>query len=213
MFRTHQHPRGAPIMSSRFFGGACVFASLAFAASQPSAAQAPVVNDGSSITWPTYAEALEREQITIESVPLGDRTVRVELQRFEPFTRDARLVVVGSDGQREMPRPEVAVFSGKVTGDDTSSAFISLSPFGAYGFIVASGATHVISTGSFGSAEAVHVASLQSLPVGNEPYRCYADESYVIGPVAPPGATNRGTPPCRTAVLAIETDYEYTANL
>lgn len=189
--------------------------STAFAIWGPgfAAAQSPTVNDGSRVAWPTYADAALRDQIAIDAVPIAGQSVRVELRRFEPITRDARFVVVGEAGPRDVARPEVAVFFGKVAGDEASSAFVSVSPFGTYGFVVAAGETHVISTGAFGSAEAVQLASLRSLPVGNEPYRCHTDESYVIDPPAPPGAANRGTPPCRTAVLAIETDYEYTANL
>jgi hypothetical protein len=201
-------------MISRIRGLTFVIALLwQFAGSHPLSAQVPAIGDGSPVAWPTYAEAAQRDQIVIENLPIGGQARRVEMRRIDPFTRDARIVVVSENGTRESARPDVAIFSGRLADDATSTAFLSVSPFGTYGFIAAGSDTHVISTGAFGSAQAVQLASLQSLPVGNEPYRCFTDESYVIGPPSPPGEANRGIPPCRTAVLAIETDAEYTANL
>jgi hypothetical protein len=104
------------------------------------------------------------------------------------------------------------VFSGIVAGDPTSNAFLSVSPFGTYGFVTTAADTVVISSGPFGSGEAVQAASVSSLPVPEQPYRCLATDGQDFVPPTPPVAP-RGTPPCRTAIVGIETDYEYTSEL
>ncbi|HJN79782.1 MAG TPA: hypothetical protein QF455_02820, partial [Phycisphaerales bacterium] len=56
------------------------------------------------------------------SLPTGQREpLSLELERFEVFTKDAKVVVAKIEGGRivehEVPQPTLAVFRGHVTGD------------------------------------------------------------------------------------------------
>ena len=82
-----------------------------------------------------------------------------------------------------------------------------------------SASEHALSTGPWqpDADLRLHVTRTVELPVP-EPVDggpCLTDESFIVTPVIPGGNPTgaSGPPPCRALRLAIDTDYEYTANL
>ncbi len=53
------------------------------------------------------------------------------LRPAQPFSPDARLIVVGPEGERELPMPTVRHFIGSERGDDASQAFVSVAADGS----------------------------------------------------------------------------------
>lgn len=55
----------------------------------------------------------------------------LQLRPAQAFASDARLVVVGADGERELPMPELRHFIGSEQGDTDSQAFLSIAGDGS----------------------------------------------------------------------------------
>lgn len=77
-------------------------------------------------------QAIEASSVAwIDGVPLSDgSSVDLRLHRMDPFTADARVVVVeaGPDGrprEREIPRPRLSAWAGEVSGRPGSRALIA----------------------------------------------------------------------------------------
>jgi hypothetical protein len=93
-----------------------------FAAAPARAAQAVDDRPFRALDAPLAAGAT----VVLEPVSLGDGTgVVLELTRVEPFTRDARIVVHGPDGDSLAPLPQDRWFTGRVVGDPESFVMIA----------------------------------------------------------------------------------------
>jgi cysteine-rich repeat protein len=73
---------------------------------------------------------------TLTEFPLGvDGSVTLEVERFEPFTADARAVVVEAGGTRDVPLPDQRYFRGAVAGEPTSKALVIVGDGQVSGFV------------------------------------------------------------------------------
>jgi hypothetical protein len=138
----------------------------------------------------------------------------LNLSRFEVLTPDARVVVGTEQGDLDAPRPDVRLWRGDIPGSPGSAAFVSVSPFGISGYILADGRTHIISSGPLGrAAAAVFAPGDPGAPRIESPV-CGGAE---LAPGAPPAVTIPVVSPrswtCRAFNIAIDCDYEFTQNL
>jgi len=76
------------------------------------------------------------ERQTLE-LPLSlEKSVQLELERFEILTPDARFFIGGPSGNRPTTRPDVVLLRGKVAGQERSQAFLAISSSGVVnGFV------------------------------------------------------------------------------
>ncbi|MHC4416699.1 MAG: M12 family metallo-peptidase [Planctomycetota bacterium] len=176
----------------------------------------PLVLDGV-----TYARLSRARQVVVTGFHL-DETTRVDLslERFEIFTPEARIVRASSDGEVEVQRPDVVLLRGAIVGDPGSSVFLGLSPHGTNGVIRTAGRRYIISSGRFADGAATVIYDLKALPEGAihfKGFECGLDQLAGFVPVDPgPGpAAAAGFPPeCgNAALLAVETDWEFTGDL
>src|SRR5258708_4213823 len=84
------------------------------------------------------AESLQQDtkpdvKLTLQGMPVinGERAT-LELERFEVWAPDARIVVHEADGKHThtLPRPETRFYKGHVAGDPDSAVEISVAPNG-----------------------------------------------------------------------------------
>ncbi len=135
--------------------------------------------------------------------------VDLELERFEVLAPDAAVVVADSDGQYEMLRPEVALFRGRVAGEEDSRVFVASTARGVEGFIQTREALRFITTGGDG---AWRIADSRDLGPGDELF-CAMEglagwpEPAMLGT----GGEGPVAPPCRVVKVALETDWEFAA--
>lgn len=127
---------------------------------------------GAVVTWLSldshgYRALRSAEQVILKDFVLdADCRVDLELRRMTVFADDARIVLGTPAGNVTAPRPDVAVFRGRVVGDSQSRVFLGLSPHGANGFIEYAGERYVVSsTREVGQGRAV-VYNLTRLPPG-----------------------------------------------
>ncbi len=147
-----------------------------------------------------------------------DAATRVDLivERFHVFTDDAQILASSIDGDLPLPKPEVVLLRGAIVGRPESTVFLALSPHGSNGVIRAADATYVISSGPAGRRFPTVVYNLEALPAGAitwQPFECGTD---LLGrAVRPPEGGVGGilVAPCRDAVVAVETDWEFTGDL
>lgn len=144
----------------------------------------------------------------------------LELERFEVFTPDAKLVVVTPGGEIETARPDMQLWRGAVTGDADSRVFLAITPERVDGYIVKGGETFVVSSGPAGApgafitgARSAAGAALQFAP------------TVCDGAILPPGvqapapntrAANSGERAnwtCKQFRVAVDTDNEFQARL
>ena len=152
----------------------------------------------------------------LDQVPLSDgSTVDLRLHRIDPFTSDARIVVVESVGgrviEREIERPALSAWAGEVSGRPGSRAFISRSAAGLQGWIQFDGHTEIISSGEAG-AQAPMIADAAALGI-TQP-TCEAppaiDAADELEAAAMPSAWLM-PPACRQLPVAVDTDQELLA--
>lgn len=153
--------------------------------------------------------------------------VNLELERFSPFTEDARIVSVDAKGnEHAIDLSSDVHLRGHVAGDESQIVYISVTQFGTSGFLESANQTHVISTGKYSNAHktaadlTIFPANLLNIePVGQNcavdinnpkfnPFGLTANDEFVSHdePHAP-----QGSPPARQAQIIVETDYEFSS--
>lgn len=178
--------------------------------STPAVGEFPIT----TLDFPALADA---DQWTVADVSFGtDGVGSLALMRFDVFDDQSRIVVVEDGVERELPRPQVALFTGQVVGRPDSSAYLSVSPFGVYGYVLTAGRQFVISSGPAESGLPTLMFDPAGVPtdfLNIHPYVCGTDSS-TFAPRAPyqPQEGTAGGPPCRYARVAVDTDYEFLAN-
>ncbi|MHC5025589.1 MAG: M12 family metallo-peptidase [Planctomycetota bacterium] len=163
------------------------------------------------------ATVAQGERVRVEQVTLGNGdTVALDLERFEILAPDAVVVVAGAKGQRQVSPPDVVLLRGAVDGAPDSRAFVAISPFGVQGYIERDGELDYVSTGRWLGGEAQRdlvVTNARDMDPDVVPPACGVLDS--PNDVPPPPASSEGGiagTPCRIARVAVETDYQFTAN-
>lgn len=147
----------------------------------------------------------------------ADESVILEVKPFEVFTADARIVLGSPSGDVALPRPGLLTLRGRVYGDDDSFVYLALSPTLVCGWLEYRGERHLLSSGPHGSGAPPVIYNLDRLPDGAllwDEFRCRALEigtgaAREVEPLSP----DRGlVGKCLRTEVAVDTDYEYTAN-
>ncbi|MBU0616866.1 MAG: hypothetical protein KKI02_04045 [Planctomycetes bacterium] len=174
----------------------------------------------------SYEELKDRQRLTLNGFVLDEgHGVALELEQFDVFAPDAVIVAGAGASETALDRPQVALFHGQLVGDLTSRVFLSVSPYFVNGTIQTDEATYVISSGPCGSSYASVIYSLTGLAadaIDWRPFVCRTGELDGVIPgiaIEVDGADDRdGTrggrsAPCRVALIAVETDWEFTGDL
>ncbi len=145
----------------------------------------------------------------IRSLPLdATRVVDVALTRRDVFAAGARVVVVDTSGPRQVAPPAVEIYTGTVVGEPDSYVFLTLAPT-VQGLIEFSGGTFVIADRARdGRPPVVYAPAARPDGLKIRPWVCGTDRLEALG-TAWTGPAPRGTPACRQAQVAVETDHEY----
>ncbi len=157
-----------------------------------------------------YAQAKQSHKTTFEDFALGrGLSVDLELEQFSVLAPDAQLVVASDAGEVQTPLPDMAMFRGKIIGDETSTVVVTLSPLGTNGFIRSSLGTFIIASDERGGAYVYNTADAADVAISIPP---------CLGGLTPPDghAAELGVPPggfeatsCRIVRVAVDTDWEY----
>lgn len=159
---------------------------------------------------------------TLLAVPVENGEELLDLTRFTNLTPDARIVEVGADGiERDIDLSHVVLLRGTIAGDPDSLAFVAMSDGQVNGFIQANDGTRIISSGRMDAADPITAALASELRLGDGTPFCGVNDA---NPAFYPAgrfferqgkATSglRGGAPCRVARIAVDTDYQFTANL
>lgn len=168
----------------------------------------------------------DRFEITGIEVAGTSETLTLEVERFEVFAPDVRIVVHEAAGERRLPRPANVYFKGTVAGEPESTVFLDVQPGGRTRGILArsGGEMYLIDSGATPETVGRFVAEradLTQLKAGGEPWKCVQEEvapslSSLEPPVhratRPEKSAAAGSPALKsflhTARVAIETDYE-----
>ena len=182
------------------------------------------------------AEATVRtvaDLVRLAEMPMGER-VRLalpvpggeellDLTRFTNLAPGAAVVHVDEAGrENHMDHSHVVLLRGTLAGDPDSLVFLGVTPDQVSGFVRSDRGVIVISSGEAGVAGEISAAPLEDIRFAAD-----ADQFCSVNPDNPmfypghvfPGrrpagqAAPRGTAPCRVARIAIDTDYEFTADL
>lgn len=142
----------------------------------------------------------------------------LDLRPAQVFSEDAKLIVAGPDGERELPLPDLRHFIGTEQGDPSSRAFLSLAGDGSVrGWLQRGSTIEAFSRepGDRGGAplEVVRV-DLHGADVPQREYSCGTDDLGIVPgadhdhAVATADAFVRGGP-VKLARVAVDTDHQY----
>jgi len=146
-------------------------------------------------------------------------TTSAHLEKIEPFAPGAQIVV--ASGRRSWPLDlsDMVLLSGTIDSDPSARVFVSFSAAGVHGIILAQSGDSIISSGPLGKDLLPVIYNMKDLPDGAINWvdmPCGLDR--LVGArkpriVANDHASADRAGPCRLADIAIETDWEYTANI
>ncbi len=161
------------------------------------------------------------ESITFENLPLGtDRTGPVRMKRIDVYAHDAKVLVAGKNGYRELPRSNWLHFIADSSLPNAPRLGLSMAPDGtsATGVLLADdGRTLAISSTFFGAELSFQLQETQQDKDGKPTvFACDNDrpgwKSSQITDHSPGIATPKSVPmpdgATRSAVVAIDTDNE-----
>ena len=166
------------------------------------------------------------QRVLLDNFPLDDgSSLDLDLERFTVLRPDSRTIIVDEQGvEHDAGDLGVVLLKGSVAGDPGSRVYVSTSPYGINGFIKTKDTTYSISTGpsgaDFGHDLGLTVCDAALIPSEDGPERpcavipsADALNKLAIAGLAPDGYADRRVRATRETELAIETDYEYTANI
>ncbi len=154
---------------------------------------------------------LEGFQLEAEGPPAA-----LELERFQVFAPDARVVLHGAERDTYLPAPKNAYFHGRIDGVPESRAVISvLEAGGVRGLIIRDNRIWILGNakGAKGPADTLTVREIDDTELIGKPFLCAAESL----PEPPPQRATAPTPGPKemrasyTARIAFETDDEYLA--
>jgi Metallo-peptidase family M12/S-layer homology domain len=155
-------------------------------------------------------------ELRVADFPVGDGSLRtLAIRRFEVTTPDALLTVSGSDGEKSLPFPPIAHFSGTIEGEPDASVYLSAQKDALYAYVRRAGGLTAY-VGPAGKAQD-YVARTGDSPLNelsSEPWSCAADElpaaltqmaepSFPAFPVAEAPLAG-----LKQAAVRVDTDYE-----
>lgn len=155
----------------------------------------------------------------IAAFPLTDKlSADLLVHRIVPRAEAATFVVVDKFG-REIPiaQPETHFFGGSIVGVEGSSAFISVTDAGVFGWVQTEESRFIITTGPYTEQHAPAVFDMlseQFQAIEFEPFMCEAlmPEGAEQDEEAPSAETNSSMlANCRSIDVAIDTDQEFLA--
>ncbi|GAB4382752.1 MAG: hypothetical protein Kow0022_00960 [Phycisphaerales bacterium] len=165
------------------------------------------------------------EHVILDDFWLGAAgRVALDLERFSVLAPGAQVVEGTAAGDRLLPPSDLVLLRGKVVGEDAdSTVFISVGQWGVNGFISRAHGLHWISSGPYvgllGPEPRVQVTDAAEFTNAMQPFCAYSPDDprwntpHEDGLIrAKPLAAPRSTP-CNMAVMAVDSDYEFTANL
>lgn len=151
------------------------------------------------------------------SLPTGQReSLSLELERFEVFTKDAKVVVAKIEGGRivehEVPQPTLAVFRGHVTGDERAEAFLAIGPSSVNGYVEDGQAKWVLAQPPDGRWTAIY--DLNTIDPADMRWiesTCQTPTLTTAWPEPLSGTRSRGIDCPPSLRMAIETDWQFTS--
>ncbi len=172
-----------------------------------------------------------RLRLTAVPLPSGEASAGadLELERFEVFAPEARIVVHGTAGTTTLPAPANAYFRGTIDGLPGSVAFLTVRAAGGVRGLAAHGGEYWLIDGDDGGRRAAGGVEVRRIDAATEfaekiaGFSCGSDHlatpreivdttfarAASASATAASAATSRGAQPSHTARVAIETDFEY----
>lgn len=142
------------------------------------------------------------------------------VSRVELFTPDAKILIGSAGGERAMALPGLTLLSGHILGEPASRVYLSLSDEAQFGYVIREGRTYILSTGPAGQNMPPVIFDPAELPEGSIDWKgfdCLTDSSAFSGIEFED--TDEGDAEfvygarCRVAILAVDTDWEYTGQI
>lgn len=198
---------------------------LAAEQSAPQAAQPSPVHTARTITDLAGLADLPMGATARVALPVQRGEEILELTRFTNLAPGARVVAVDEHGEEHpIDLSHVVLLRGTIAGDPDSLVFLSVTPDQVTGFVRTDHEVRIISSGEAGMEQAVRSALAGDLRLGDGTSVCSTDPNNMLfyprsrmpeqwpGDASDTSTGLRGAP-CRVARIAIDTDYEFTANL
>ena len=169
------------------------------------------------------------DSLALQRIPLDNSrpAVTLQLERFEVFTHDARIVVHGDSGEKEMQAPKNAYYRGQIEGDPDSHAYLVLHETGGLRGLISSAGQYWVLGGETAGGRITSAPRLRSIDPKAEfskrSFQCENEQLEELPYVDPqralaqePDFTPEMLPTdvlpqlvSHTARVAIETDWEF----
>lgn len=191
----------------------------------------------SMLAFERFADVPVGGLVEVTGLPIGGgETIDMDMERITVLAPGAEVIEVGADGiERDMGPQLLVLLRGAVRGDADSTVVLGISPDITNGHIEAFGQTLVVTSGPVGGDAGglpLSIAPLEDIrfdgalrpgcgydPTNLELNRNALPEEIVrvdgkpgLGDEAETG-TGARTETCRIAMIAIDTDFEYTSRL
>jgi len=165
-----------------------------------------------------YSRAAALQSVRLIGLRVAPDTVLdLDLTRFDVFDDDAVIVVATAQGEVTLPRPDVQLWRGEVSGEPGSYAYLALTPHGSAGHLRSQGRTYIVSSGVGGKLPTVaYDTAAPGAPTGAMASPVCAGALAVPGAEPYPVNTVTGAAPgprswtCRSIRLAVDCDNEFT---
>jgi hypothetical protein len=210
---------GLVALAAAFVAAAATIPSPVHPYADPLRAAAATVAGQEGLEFDSAALAALRStsaEARIEGFPIapGVRATLV-LKRFEVLAPDARITVTGRHGESSLPFPAIAHFSGKVEGDEDSSAYVSAQAGQIVAYVRSTAGMSFVGPDESSTTYVVRSSdSPLSAPSNAQPWTCGAEEmpaplTGTAGPTYP--AVLAPLSGMKQAAVRIETDQELLA--
>ncbi len=155
------------------------------------------------------------DEVIVERFPLSDgREMTLRLSRFEALAPDATIVVATPEGERPLPRPAMTLWGGSADEDPSLRVYLAVTAERLDGLVWSDQHTFVITSGPEDRVMPTVIYDMREMPeefLGLTGGGCSALRAPNVTLPAEQAAGVRGSPPCRIAMIAIETDHETLA--
>ncbi len=154
-------------------------------------------------------------EIRIPGFPVAPGALEtLAVKRFEVATPDARVTVSGPDGEKSLPFPSIAHFSGTIEGEPGSSVYLSAQREVLYAYVRRSGGATVYVGPAASRKAGDYVARSDDSPANElplEPWACATEElPAALTDMAEPSFPAPQAPleGLQQAAVRVDTDYE-----